>query len=242
MSQPESLPDTQKVIDQIKQIPIKDYRMACLYDYAICGRPSEVVAQSYHSDQRSQARGPVGSDACLDRAIINSETTLEAVVFNVHTAKRKKRSSPDYSEGLLRRVALPVQYDPLALILLEYFKEFGQDPVFNFTRQELGRYCREHKVFAGFKCPIDEYIIFDNGQVKQTPSHSKNYSIGSLRHQRATDLFFYYGFEGHHLSAYGGWSIKSTMKNITSVMTRYLYINWQAYFFKLCRSAPYSLP
>lgn len=233
-----SLPDTSEVLQRIQQIPAQPYRMALLYEYVICGRPSEVVCRSYHSDQRTLARGPNGSDVSLEKALITTGSFKDVVVFTVRTAKRKRRSSQDYTEGLIRKVALPLEEDPLAELLYNYFLQFGAEQVFPFTRQELSRYARLQKVFSGFVCPIEEYEIFD-GKIKQVPSHSRAYSIGSLRHQRATDLIGFYGFDGFNLAAFGGWSIRSTVKMVTPVMTRYLYINWQAYLPKLLRKPPY---
>jgi hypothetical protein len=79
----------------------------------------------------------------------------------------------------------------------------------------------------------------DNGEVVEVPAHSANYSIKSLRNQKASDLINFFGFDGFNLAAYGGWSIKSQIK-VTDVMTRYIYVNWQAYFTKLLREPAYS--
>lgn len=236
-----SLPETSDVISRIQQIPAETYRLALLYEYSICGRPAEVVCRSYHSDQRTLARGPTGDSCSLDKLLTIDGTFRDVVVFTVRTAKRKKRTAQDYTEGLIRKVALPLEEDPLAEVLLNYFSQFGKEQVFPYTRQELSRYVRLNKVFAGYQCPIEEYEIFDSGKIRQVPSHSRAYSIGSLRHQRATDLIGFYGFDGFNLAAFGGWSIRSTVRQVSSVMTRYLYANWQAYCPKLMRKPPYQL-
>jgi hypothetical protein len=238
------LPKTKTVLSRIRQLPRRDFEIACLFDFSICGRISEVVGKSYSSDKRTLARGPVGEECIQDRILLEiggEKFWRDAVVFIVHTAKRKKRTSIEYSRGLIRKVALPLEEDPIAEILLDYFSQFGpRDYVFPFTRQEISRYLKEkHETFKGLKCPIDEYKIMAEGEIFQVPAHDRPYSLSSLRHQKASDLINFYGFDGFNLAAYGGWSIKPQIR-VTSTMTRYLYINWQAYFHKLLRKPVYA--
>jgi hypothetical protein len=133
-----------------------------------------------------------------------------------------------------------VKFEPLATELYEYFREFGKDLVFPFTRQEVGAYVREHKVFKDLTYPIEKYTIWTDGKLDKTVyGHSRAYNLHALRHQRVTDLRLMYGFDGFNLAAYAGWTLRVSTglmaQPIPSVLSRYLYLNWQEYFPKLLK-------
>jgi len=227
-----SLPDVDIIRERIQQVPDKDMRMCltCLYLYA--GRISEVIGEAYSTDD-TIARGPRGTDATQDRYVIG-ENREEAVIFTVHTAKRN---------GLLRKIGIPTRYEPLATPLFEYFKEFGRDKIFKFTRQDAWRYQKEHKIFQNLTYPIEKYTIWRNGQlVKTVETHEKAYGLHAIRHTRATELVESYGFDGFNLAAYGGWTISTSQAmfgvQTPRVFSRYLYLNWQGYFPKLLKRRP----
>ena len=223
-------------IENIRRIPI---RYACMTAYIYCGRASEVVGRAYHSDRKmmtrkgprggTKPRGPRGTkDVRLDR-FVQGGVEEPAVVFTVRTAKRK---------GMVRSVAIPVQYDPWAELLYKYFREAGDSLVFPFTRQFL--YDKAKREFKGWEYPIDPYKIWENGDViRNVAAHTKPFGVHALRHVRATELVEYYGFDGFNLAAYGGWTISTTQAqfgvNFPRVISRYLYLNWQGYFSKLLK-------
>jgi hypothetical protein len=233
----QDLPPITKVLERIQQIRRKEIRMAVLYEYVIAGRISEVVGRSYSSDTHTIARGPTGEAASQDSCLIGDHQE-PAIVFSVNSAKRRKRSSENYAEGLLRKVGLP-RKDPIASQLLDYFGEFGKDLVFPFTRQEVSQEVKRQQTFRGFSCSVEDYQIYRNGEIIAVPSHQKPYTLHSLRHQRASDLINYYGFDGFNLSAYGGWSVRNTT-GVSKVMTRYIHLQWQAYFPKLLKVPEYE--
>lgn len=234
------LPESKEVISRILKVPHKPFKMAMLYDFEICGRISEVVCRSYSSDKKTIARGPVAEDLKIEQAVIDKRF-LEAAVFTVKTAKRKKKTNIDYGKGVIRKVALPLEYDPLAKILVDYFKEFGpRDFVFPFTRQDISYYVtKKNKTFEGLKCPIDDYVIYQGKISNQVAAHDNKFTLHSLRHLKSTDLILYHGFNGVNLAAYGGWSLQKNIKGFSKVMSRYVYVNWQAYFPKLLREPTY---
>jgi len=223
------LPNVEIIRQRIQNTSDKDMRMCfnCLYLYA--GRISEVVGNAYKSDD-TVARGPTGIDVTQGCNMFG-DFKEDAVIFTVRTAKR---------QGIIRKIGIPVKYEPLGMVLFEYFKEFGKALVFPFTRQDAYRYAREHKVFQGLTYPIEKYTIWENGELMQSvEGHDKPYTLHAIRHTRATELVEFYGFDGFNLAAYGGWTISVAQSMFGArtprVFSRYLYLNWQGYFPKLLK-------
>lgn len=202
----------------------------CLYLYA--GRVSEVVGEAYKSDD-TVARGPTGLDV-NEGFYLHGDYKEKAIIFTVRTAKRK---------GVVRNIGVPIGYEPLAMTLFEYFKEFGKNIVFSFTRQDAYRYSKEHETFKGLIYPIERYTIWEKGRLISTvEDHNKPYTLHAIRHTRATELVEFYGFDGFNLAAYGGWTISVAQSMFGArtprVFSRYLYLNWQGYFPKLLKRRP----
>lgn len=224
-----SLPSSEIILKRIQTVRDKDMRMCLIGLYLYAGRISEVVGRAYLSDD-TVARGPRGTDAEQDFYKLGDHRE-DAVVFSVRTAKR---------DGLLRKIGIPIDYEPLAIPLFQYFKEFGKDHVFPFTRQDAWRYINEHKTFQGLTYSIEQYTIWENGKLeKRVERHQKPYNLHAIRHTRATQLVEFYGFDGFNLAAYGGWTI-SVAQGMFGVRTprvfsRYLYLNWMGYFPKLLK-------
>lgn len=224
-----SLPGVDVVRNRIEQVKDDDMRFCLMTAYVYAGRISEVIGKACPSDQ-TVARGPKGNDVRLDTFILREEKE-PAVVFTVYTAKRK---------GLKRLVGLPANYEPWSASLYKYFESFGSDRIFPFTRQKVGQYVHEHKVFEGLTYSIEEYSIYENGKlVKKVSDHERPFTLHALRHLRATELVEFYGFDGFNLAAYGGWTMMTAqaMFGVRSpkVFSRYLYLNWQGYFPKLLK-------
>ena len=220
------LPSVREVRKRIEQISYKPYRMACKAAYLLAARASEIVGRAYAYER---CYGIRGSDVYLD-VYKQGDEKFDAVVFRVKTAKRN---------GLIRNVALPVDYEPWSLELYDYFSEFDGDYVFPFTRQELWRATQPY--FHDLTYLIEEYYYVDEetGELKKKPAHLKRFGLHGLRHLRTTELVEFYGFDGFNLSAYCGWTIRSAQARfgakIPKVIARYLYLNWQAYFPKLLK-------
>lgn len=199
-------------IDSIKSEPI---RLALMFQYLVCGRAKEVVSKSTPGDRsgRNNPSGPTGSDARLEKF-----GEIEVALFNVYTQKRN---------DLKRIVALPINYEPWAKELLEYFEMKGDNPVFPFTRQKL--WAAAKPCFKDYTYRIEKYTIYEDGELtKLVDTHDKPFTLHALRHLRATELVEYYGFSGFDLSVYGGWTIQQSFG-------RYISLNWQSYIGKLLK-------
>lgn len=228
-----SLPDVDIIRDRIEHVPNIAVRMCLMTCYLYAGRVSEVVGRSSPRDQ-TLARGPTGQDVKLD-VYDNNGKHEPCVLFNIRTAKQYKRNQPMYTEGKPRTVALPLDYEPWAKTVYEYFQRFGHRRVFFFTRQKVGMYVRNNLIFEGLKYPIDTYNKYLEKGIKESiPAHMKHYVIHALRHSRATELIDYYGFDAFNLAQYGGWTLQTQAKT-TKSMNRYLAFTWRSYFPKLLK-------
>jgi hypothetical protein len=156
----------------------------------------------------------------------------ELAIWDVHTAKR---------EGLIRKIAVPLKLQSEAKDLLNHFQKYSSDElVFPFTRAKpLDYVSRVQPVFKGLTYPIETYVVGPKGDLKKVPSHKRDFKLHALRHLRASELVEKYGFDGFNLAAYGGWTIRTASsffgQSIPSVISRYLYLNWQGYIQKLLR-------
>jgi hypothetical protein len=250
-----SLPTVEEVRQRIESIKREEIRYAVKTAYLYAGRISEVVGHASPSDNTT-ARGPKGTDAHLD--MIEGH---EAVLFSVWTAKRYRKKSPQYSQGLERVVALPVEFEPWAKEVYEYFKKAGNNKVFPFTRQFVSK--NLGKVFDGFSCPIEYYRIIRAKleQIETEPyrekgweieqdektklyrvinaveKHVNDFTLHSLRHLRATELRRFYHFKAEDLGAYCGWTLMTVNPQISPVMQRYqdLSMDYLEYFPKLLK-------
>ncbi|MFZ7137867.1 MAG: hypothetical protein ACOWW1_05565 [archaeon] len=222
-----SLPTIDIVRERIEQVPSKQFRLCLMTAYLYAGRISEVVGQAAPSDYTT-ARGPRGTDAKLDY-YLDGDVDEPCVVFTVRTAKR---------EGIVRKVAVPVNFEPWAKEVYNYFQGFGDRPVFPFTRQWVGRYVREHGVFEGLTYPIEKYVIVERSgklkKIRPVSRHMRPYNLHAIRHSRASELVEFYGFDGFNLATYGGWTYKTAART-SGVMGRYLSLGWQSYFPKLLK-------
>lgn len=228
-----SLPDVDVVRHRIENIPNPEIRYCLMTCYLYAGRVSEVVARNSPRDG-CQARGPKGTDAKLD-TYDNNGSPEPCVLFTVRTAKQYKRTEPMYPEGKIRTVALPLNYEPWAQRVYDYFQRFTAKPVFYFTRQTVNTYVRQNEVFKGLKYPIDAYDKYlEKGNRVSVSAHMKRYVTHAIRHSRATELIEYYGFDGFNLSQYGGWTLQTQARTSRS-MNRYLAFDWRSYFPKLLK-------
>lgn len=217
-----SLPETSKVRKRIASSNKPEIRNALTYIYLGCGRAKEAVSYTTPGDKsgKNTPSGPTGKDARLDKF-----GDFDIALFNVYTQKR---------DGLKRIIALPLDYEPLAEQLYDYFQQFNaNEPVFNFSRQKL--WAQAKPLFHGLTYPIEKYTIWKNGELhKVVDRHIKDFTVHALRHVRASELVEYYGFNGFDLSIYGGWTMR-TMVGISGQMDRYVSLSWQSYIGKLLK-------
>jgi len=219
-----SLPEVIEVRRRIEGIREKPFRMACMATYLFAARICEVVGRAY---PKEKCYGVRGNDVWLDSFKQGNEA-IDAAVFRIRTAKRG---------GLIRNIGLPLEYEPWAQKLYDYFQEFGDDYVFPFTRQCVWYRVRRH--FMDLTYPIDEYYVKEGGELKKRPTHQRRFALHALRHLRTTELVEFYGFDGFNLAAYCGWTITTAQAQfgvkVPRVIARYLYLNWQGYFPKLLK-------
>ena len=187
-------------------------------------RISEVCGQARPSEI---AYGPLAKEV----EVVEYEG-YEVAIWNVHTAKR---------EGTIRKIAVPLKLQPEAKDLLNYFQKFSStEQAFPYTRAKpLDYVSRVQPIFKGLTYPIDTYVVGPKGNLTKVPSHKRDFKLHALRHLRASELVEKYGFDGFNLAAYGGWTIRTASsffgQSIPSVISRYLYLNWQGYINKLLR-------
>jgi len=201
-----SLPSVSEIRDRISKVEPEPIRYALEAIYLYAGRVSEVIGHVVPSDQ-THARGPKGTDARIDEV-----DGHEVVLFNCYTAKR---------DGLLRIIALPIDYEPWAKPLFNYYLHFGPSHVFPFDRQTLWKSARD--AFNGLTYQIEKYAVVDSALQKryEIPRHDKPFALHALRHLRASELVSFYHFNAEQLAAYAGWKF-STVTRATSVMDRYV--------------------
>ena len=226
--------------------------MCVKYLYVIDGRVSEAITKTYKGDPYTTPRGPKGSDASTSLWYSPAYNTqadamraqkddgvrrvFPAVVFTVATAKRRGRP---------RYCAVPIdpKYEPWAMELFKYFEDAGDDPVFDLVRQRV--YTRAKLVFKDLAYVIEDYsVVFDRSGIitdieEETKSvrvdrHLREFTLHALRHLRASDLVDYYGFNGINLSAFGGWTLSTSMRVSRSV-DRDFVLGWRSYFPKLLK-------
>lgn len=214
-----STPEVSEVRKRITNAEPLQIRMILTDLYLKAGRISESISQKCPADTTT-TYGPKGTDASIEDI-----EGHEAVILSVKTAKRK---------GIERLVALPVEIEPLAKPLYDYYKSFGDNPVFPFTRQFV--WVRAKEIFDGFTYPILSYKIIDNtGELIEIPAHDKRFTLHAIRHIRATELVRFYHFKAEDLAAYCGWRL-TTVTKATAVMERYIDLGaYLEYFPKLLK-------
>jgi len=122
-----SLPEPSLIRERIATVKREDYRHCLETAYLYAGRICEVVGDSTPSDN-TVAVGPRGNEVSLD--IIEGH---EVALFKVRTAKRGQ---------MIRVIAVPLEFEPLARPLYDYFKSRGNDLEKETKRidNELSRY------------------------------------------------------------------------------------------------------
>lgn len=215
MREDELIQETRSRILKVNSEPI---RYALMDAYLKAARASEVVGVASGSDTTTPY-GPRGTDA-TEESYHKGDVDEPAAVFRVKTAKRG---------GLERYVALPLdeKYEPWSRPLLKYYQSKGSSVVYQFTRQTLRNYAAS--AFAGLKYDIETQRI--GGE--SVGRHQRDAAVHFLRHVRASELGWFYGFSPADLASYCGWSLKNA--GFSSVMARYVKLGWQSYFDKLLK-------
>ncbi len=220
-----SLPDPDTIRQRISTVQQEDFRHCLETAYLYAGRINEVVGLSTPRDN-TKAIGPRGTEATLDTI-----AHKKIVLFKVRTEKRGQ---------MIRIIALPFRYEPLAEPLYQYFKSRKNDLVFPFVRQKIGAVARQ--LFKGLSYPIETYKIIDSVKVvnekklityKHVPKHPRPFNLHALRHLRATELVHTYHFNAQDLAAYCGWTLTTTTPGVSPTMARYIDLSWQQYIIKL---------
>jgi hypothetical protein len=203
---------------RITKVQNEDARLGLMASYLLAARASEIVGVASASDTTTPY-GPRGTDVS-EAMWQEGERQEPAAVFRLRTAKRG---------GFERFTALPLnpKYEPWSQRLLEHFKSKGSDLVFPFTRQTLHSYASE--AFSGLTYDIEPQRI----EGEKVARHKRDAAVHFLRHIRASELGWFYGFNPADLASYCGWSLKNA--GYSSVMARYVQLAWQSYFPKLLK-------
>lgn len=175
-----SLPGYDVIRERIEAVQNQEIQYALKTTYLFAGRIGEVVGRANLGDTKTTTRGPKGSDAVLD-SYLYRERQEPVVVFTVRTAKR---------DGIERKVALPLAYEPWAKELYSFFQERKTDYVFPFTRQKV--WLSSKQVFDNLNYPIEEYRIKRDGSLQSVPRHARPFRLHALRHLRASEIVSYW--------------------------------------------------
>ena len=217
------LPEVKIVRHRIELAKKPEAKYCFMAEYLLCARISEIVSKRCPSDITTTPRGLTGKDVKQTVFRLGKEKH-DIIVFTVRTAKR---------DGKERAIALPLEkkYEPFTGQLFDYFRQFGSNPVFPFTRQKAWEHATE--VFEGLQYPIEAYRPFKDGKPQElVKEHMNPFRTHALRHLRATELLEFYDFSGVELSFYGGWTLKS-MVGVGSAISRYAHVHYRKYLPKL---------
>jgi hypothetical protein len=227
------LPDYDEVRKRIESVEFDMMKYCFMATYLFAARISEVVAYRNPHDSHTTPRGPKGIDASLDSYDFRGKNE-PIVLFKVRTAKR---------QGRVRTIGLPVNFEPWAKPLYEFFNAQGDSVVFPVNRQTAWAYAKEY--FKGLTYSIDRYFLFKQhadgkthngkkGTITPVKIHTRDFALHALRHLRGSELTGFYGFDAFQLATYGGWTYHALART-TSVMDRYLSLSWQSYIEKLMK-------
>lgn len=145
--------------------------------YLLGAMECEMLGKKYDSDSKTKVYGPTGNDSWEKNVLVNNEQ-VNTVFFRIKTAKTKGKEE--------RTVWLPMDCEPWARELREYFKEKGGEPVFPFDRQQIYIRVKKSKVLQGLPKP-----------------KRRSFGLDNLRWVREKELKDEYGFGDPHLQAYG---------------------------------------
>ncbi len=221
-------PDPKTVRERITNVKDKDLRFFLMALYLFCARASELCGLVYRCDKVKRVYGPKGEDAFIEHWQDETYSQIQAdvAVFTIKTAKR---------DGFIRNIGLPVEYEPWAMPLYEYYQQFKGRRVFHITRQKANRLVREKKVFNGLTYPISQYHIV--GDPEPVKPHQRDLVLHGLRHVRATELMEKYQFNLEQVALYGGWTLRSVGGQIVTpvLVNHYLSLGYRFYIGKLLK-------
>ena len=226
------LPDFRAFVDRI---PKKRDRLVIQALYLTAGRVSELCRRVCPSEFKYDGSKPYGIFSNWKIGEYMGEKVLLLRYAVAKRVKRDKRKAllkffSEFQAGKLnvklanelknaiawKYIALPCNpiYEAWTLDLLKYIKEFGS-LTFNIKRQAVWR------------------IVKNNLRELDPKIHPH-----SLRHYRINHLIEYYGFDAWDLSAYAGWSLKTTLGKLgmpAGQLDIYSHLSWRRYFPKLLK-------
>jgi len=219
----------------VEKIPKKRDRLIIQTLYLTACRISELTTHVSPSEFRHDGSKPYG---IFHNWKIGEYMGEKVLLLRFAVAKRVKREKREallkflgeFQAGMLnvklanelknaiawKYIALPCNpiYEPWTLDLLRYIKEYGS-LTFNVTRQTVWRIIRR--------------------SLKELDAKVHPHS---LRHYRINHLIEFYGFDAWDLSAYAGWSLKTTLGKLgmpTGQLDIYSHLSWRRYFPKLLK-------
>lgn len=212
------------VRSRIEAVQHKEMRMFLMADFAFCARSVELCGLP---EKGEQSYGPRGNEVELEDWQDEDYPDIRAkiAVFTIRTAKR---------DGFVRKIGLPLDYEPWAGILADYWKEFGKELVFYFPRSKPKYYVESRGVFSGIQYPILPYYVEGEGEKRE--QHMRELVLHGLRHVRANELMERYNFNLEQVATYGGWTLRSQGREISPALTNsYLLLGYRHYIKKLLK-------
>lgn len=207
---------------------ITGYRasMICKVMYLTAARVSEVVTKAIPSElknNRSKGYGKYMNWVLQD--YLEGKVKEKALLLTMAVAKRSLRIKGHLGKELSEKqkqkmvhkiIALPCsqQFEPWTMDLLKHIKKYGCLS-FNLTRHWIN------------------HIVRENLRELDPKIHSH-----SLRHFRITHLVSHYGFDPFDITAYSGWTFRTTFGGMgmgSGQLDTYLHLAWRRYFPKLMK-------
>lgn len=184
--------------------------------YLCAARVSEIITKVSPSEIKHKKTKPYGLHLTWNLDDYKKEKVL-LVKFAVAKRIRKLRRDRKEVRALVYKIcALPCspEYEPWTLDLLKWLEK-GRQLNFALTRQTVWKIVKKNLVVLDFSI------------------HTH-----SLRHYRISHLVEHYGFDPYDITAYSGWTFKTTFGGMgmgSGQLDTYAHIAWRKYFPKLLK-------
>jgi len=202
------IPTVQDVRNSIENITNRAHRYALMYQFLTGAEISELCETKY-APKRNNSHKIVFD-------LLNEK--YQAVLFIITNIKPEER-------GVCRACAIPLDstFEPWAKPLYDYFREFGDEYPFQFTRRSHSRYVRE--AFDGFVWQKAD----SSGRRKKVQTRTTTFRSADLRMIRMKNLKEFYRFSERDLALFGAWNEYPRdplmIKEIEDIFTREININ-----------------
>lgn len=164
--------------------------------------------------------------------VFNSLSKVSVGLFYITNAKQNLENR----EKLTKRiVALPLsgQHDPWVKEVFDYFKEKGDNYVFDFNRAHVHHYLTKvEKIFNDCTYMIREYTKQSEGKVQVKSQHERRLVMDGLRYLRQDELMQKYKFDWVDFEAFTG--LRFSNRYLLGRRGDTVTSDWHRYIKKLC--------